>query len=165
MNNHETSVPHLDMTDDVKMSILEAIRSNEYYGYACVFYYIFMNDLALLSEENDLWIHKVNTEDDKWVLVDKDFVINLYRDSLVTEFGKLVDYYQAQVTHESCPYSQTIDTLTQAINTMKHYGNTVVDEASKFFEIEDFQEFVKNYLTHENLIEFTTDLFKYTYDI
>ena len=53
MNNHETSVPHLDMTDDVKMSISEAIRSNEYYGYACVFYYIFMNDPALLSEEND----------------------------------------------------------------------------------------------------------------
>ena len=99
MNNHETSVPHLDMTDDVKMSILEAIRSNEY-GYACVFY-IFMNDLALLSEENDLWIHKVNTENDKWVLVDKSFVINLYRDSLVTEFGKLVDYYQAQVTHKA----------------------------------------------------------------
>ena len=89
MNNHEISVPHLDMTEDVKLAILEAIRSNEYYGYACVFYYMYMNDLALLSEDNDLWVHKIDTEDNKWVIVDKSFVVNLYKDSIIREFGKI----------------------------------------------------------------------------
>ncbi len=165
MNNQQASIPHLNMSDDVKMAILEAIRSTDYYGYACVFYYIFMNDLALISEENDLWAHKVDTEGDKWVLVDKDFVINLYKDSLIKEFGKLVDYYQAQVTHDSCPYSQTIENLTQAVNTMKYYGNTVVDEASQFFQVEDFKCFISTYMTHENLIDFAHDIFKYNNDI
>ena len=83
----------------------------------------------------------------------------------IKEFGKLVDYYQAQVTHESCPYSQTIENLTQAVNTMKHYGNTVVDEASQFFQVEDFKCFISTYMTHENLIEFTNEIFKYHNDI
>ena len=165
MNNHEISVPHLDMTEDVKLAILEAIRSNAYYGYACVFYYMYMNDLALLSEDNDLWAHKIDTEDNKWVIVDKSFVVNLYKDSIIREFGKLVDYYQAQVTHESCPYSQTIDNLTQSVNTMKHYGSTIVDEASQFFQVEDFKHFITTYLTHENLIDLTSDLFKFHNDI
>ena len=69
------------------------------------------------------------------VLADKGFVINLYRDSLVTG-GKLVDYYQAQVTHESCPYSQTTDTLTQAINTMKHFNT--FDMKLQIFETRRF---------------------------
>jgi hypothetical protein len=159
MNNQEISIPHLDMSNDIKMAILEAIRTNEYYNYACVFYYIFQNDIALLSEEHEIWAHKVNTENNHWVIVDKNYIINLYKDSLNSEFNKLIDYYRCQISHESCPYSQTIDNLTNALNTMQHYGHTVVDESAQFFKIEDFKYFISNYLTHENLIEFTADFF------
>jgi hypothetical protein len=165
MNNSETSTPRLDMRDEVKMSILNAIRTNDYYSYACVFYEIYLNDIALLSEDNDVWVHRVNTASGNWEIVEKSHIVNLYKEALTKEITKLIDYYQSQVKHDSCPYAQTVDTLKQAIITMSPYGHSVIDESAKFFQVDDIKHFLSNYLTHENLVEFTECIFKNSYDI
>ena len=165
MNNPETSTPRLDMRDEVKMAILQAIRTNDYYSYACVFYEIYLNDIALLSEDNDVWVHKVGTNSDNWVIVEKSHIVELYKESLTKEINKLIEYYQSQVKHDSCPYAQTVDKLKKAIVIMAPYGHSVIDESAKFFQIEDLKHFLANYLSHDNLVEFAECIFKNSYDI
>ena len=165
MNNSETSTPRLDMRDEVKMAILQAIRTNDYYSYACVFYEIYLNDIALLSEDNDVWVHKVGTNSDNWEIVEKSHIVELYKESLTKEINKLIDYYQSQVKHDSCPYAQTVDTLKKAIVTMGPYGHSVIDESAKFFQVDDLKHFLANYLSHDNLVEFAECIFKNSYDI
>ena len=48
---------------------------------------------------------------------------------------------------------------------MNHYVSTIVDEASQFFQVADFKHFITTYLTYENLIDLTNDLFKFHNDI
>jgi hypothetical protein len=120
---------------------------------------MYSNDIALISEDGDMWAHRVNTPNNHWTIVNKSYIVNLYKDSLVQEFNKLIDYYNAQVAHDSCPYAQTVETLQDSMSTMQHYGHSVIDESANFFQIEDFKQFISDYIDHGNLIEFTSELF------
>ena len=92
-----------DVTSNLRTSMLACLNDLTYYNLACVLYYLYPENLALISEKKDIWIHNVNT-DNTWEIVDCSFVVRLIETTMISEFQKLSQEYKALSTEENCPY-------------------------------------------------------------
>tara|TARA_B100001094_G_C17758000_1_gene588998 strand:+ start:11 stop:529 length:519 start_codon:yes stop_codon:yes gene_type:complete len=143
---------------NIKSSMLASINDLTYYNLACVLYYMFQKDIALLSKEKDIWLHKINTENNRWEIVDCSFIVNLIETNMYNEFNKLYTEYQNLSTEVNDPYDQSANKIAELMNNLAQYSLDIIHECKDFFFVEDQKAFFQYYLKSDNLLEITTIL-------
>ena len=145
----------LIIDEDVKKSLLASVSENSSYHLACAFYYLFKNDIVLLSSEKDIRLHKIDTDNQYWELTDSTFIKNIFNDNIYQEFNKLVSYYESVSNETHCPFYQAAANIATFIENLSYYTDDSVKEASDFFTIPDCSGFFANYVDQNNLILIT----------
>lgn len=150
--------PELNMSEKVKTAILASTQDLNSYNLACVLYYMFENDIVLLSNKHDIWLHKINTPDGIWEITNSAFINNLFCNNLYQEFSTLSTYYETISTHDYCPYIQTSTNIKNILEHLSYYADDTIEEAKTFFDLNDPESFFPNYVSYSNLISIMTHL-------
>lgn len=144
-----------EINSELKSAMLASISDLTYYNLACVLYYLFSKDIALLSKTQDIWLHKINTENNKWEITDCSFIVNLIEQNMYNEFNKLYTHYSSLSQELNCPYGQSSSKIAEIMSNLASYSLDIIHEAKEFFYIEDRKAFIQYYLGHDNLVEVT----------
>ena len=150
--------PEPKISSDLKLAMHATISDLTYYNLACVLYYMFSKDIALLSKTQDIWLHKINTDTNKWEITDCSFIVNLIEQNMYNEFNKLYTHYNSLSQEPNCPYGQSSTKIAEIMSNLASYSLDIIHEAKEFFYMEDKKAFIQYYLDHDNLIEVTNIL-------
>lgn len=148
----------LAIDDDVRKAILASASENSSYHLGCAFYYLFKNDMVLLSKKQDIWLHKIDTENQQWELTDSTFIKNIFNNHIYQECNKLVTHYESISNETYSPFAQAASTISTLMENLSYYSDDAVAEASDFFSVPDCAGFFANYVEHNNLIKITGQL-------
>lgn len=157
-NPEETHTKELHMSEKVQTSILASIQDWSSYNLACVLYYMYENDIVLLSKKHDIWLHKINTTDQNWEITDSSFINNIFCNNLYNEFKILGEYYSSISTSDYCPYIQTANNILNSLENISYCADDSIEHAKDFFELNDPENFFNSYVSYENLITIITNI-------
>jgi len=139
-----------DVTSNLRTSMLACLNNLTYYNLACVLYYLYPENLALISEKKDIWIHNVNS-DNTWEIVDCSFVVRLIETTMISEFQKLSQEYKALSTEENCPYDLSSKKIDELVTNIPSYTIDIIHESKPFYKLQDPKTFFEQFMTQTNL--------------
>ena len=135
---------------NLRSSMLTCLNELTYYNLACVLYYLYPENLALISEKKDIWIHNINT-DNTWEVVDCSFVVRLIETTMISEFKKLSQEYKAISTEDNCPYDLYSKKIVELMENLALYTIDIIHEAKPFYKLQNPKTFFEQFMNQTNL--------------
>ena len=139
-----------DVTSNLRSSMLACLNDLTYYNLACVLYYLYPENLALISEKKDIWIHNINT-DNTWEVVDCSFVVGLIETTMINEFQKLSQEYRELSTEDNCPYDLSAKKIDELTTNLSSYTLDIIHEAKPFYKLQEPKTFFEQFMNQTNL--------------